>query len=123
MLRDAKVFKNAQRVPKADSLERARDPQDRNLMRPQTAYIVAQESDLTLRWTVKTTHKVEDCRLAGAVRAYQAHQFTPVKGQVKIMYRPQTAEKVRQALYFQKSHVTPIPLLAQTICADSGKRR
>src|SRR5208282_1226395 len=107
MLRDAKVFENAQRVPKADSLERACHPQGRNLMRPQTSYIVAQESDLTLRWTVKTAHKVEDCRLACAVRAYQAHQFTPMQGQVKIIYRPQTAEKVRQALYFQKSHFTP----------------
>jgi hypothetical protein len=79
-------------------------------MRPQASYILVHESDLTFRWTVKTARKVENCRLACAVRAYQAHQFTALEGKVKIIYRPQTAEKVRQILYFQKSHFTPAPL-------------
>ena len=95
MLGDANVFENAQAVPKADTLERARDSQGRNLMRSHAAYILVQKADLAFRRAVKAAHQVENGRLAGAVRAYQAHQLTALEGQVKIIYRPKTPEKVR----------------------------
>ena len=105
MLGDAKVFENAQAVPKPNTLECARYPKGGNLMRAKTFYVPAQKADSTFRRAVKPAHQVKDGRLPGPVWAYEASQLTALESEIKPAQRPQTAEKVCYVLYFQKSHV------------------
>ncbi|SPF50185.1 hypothetical protein SBDP1_850046 [Syntrophobacter sp. SbD1] len=88
MLGDAKVFENTQAVPKADILKCARYSPGGDLVWPQACYVEVQKTDSTFRRTVEAAHKVEYSGLAGAVRAYQPHQLSTLKGQAEITYGP-----------------------------------
>src|SRR5439155_16181853 len=109
------VVGNGHMREELDALEDARDPEPRDLVRPQSPQIAALETHRAGPRPIDAVQAVEDRRLAGAVRTDDREQLAVVRVERDAVERDEAAEGERQFANLEQRHLAEPALLAPVV--------
>src|SRR5207247_10402081 len=101
---DEDVLEDSHPGEEDDVLERPRDSEPRDAMRPQTQEVASVEDDAAAVRPVQACDDVEKRRLPGAVRADQAADLALLDGHRDVVQRDDPPESPRNVLDRKESH-------------------